>query len=121
MEENANDSCPVKGFFCSKTMLTILACLLCFFIGYFAGSRTLKPFNKGFGTQYRKAPNFPRKLSAPIKMRNMQPNPSVSNSPLLKKAPAGPAVNKQLPAPKSVKAPKTAVAKIAPVKTKTSK
>lgn len=42
MENTEIKSCPVKSFFCSKNVLIVLSCLACFFIGYYAGSKTAK-------------------------------------------------------------------------------
>jgi len=40
MEElNETKSCPIKDFCRSKTFIITLACLLCFFIGFYAGSK----------------------------------------------------------------------------------
>lgn len=42
MENTETKSCPIKNFFCSKTILIFFACLVCFFVGYFVGSKPIK-------------------------------------------------------------------------------
>ena len=37
MEQEEVKECKIKEFFCSRTIAIILACLLCFFIGYYSG------------------------------------------------------------------------------------
>jgi hypothetical protein len=46
-----------------KILLVVLACLLCFFAGYFAGSKS-RPVNKRFSNPYRPI-TMPRRIIIP--------------------------------------------------------
>ena len=94
MEENETKSCPVKSFFCSKPVLIVLACLACFFIGYFAGSKTSKvpqarlarPAGMLPSRQFNARPvpprvnvNTPRLPQRPVINPNVKPIPNMQN------------------------------------------
>jgi hypothetical protein len=76
-----------------KPLLIVLACLLCFFIGYYAGGKS-KPVNKRFNNPYRMGTMPKRtipaiknlnKLPATITPKNKIKQPKIKTAPQAKK------------------------------------
>lgn len=99
MEEQEVTECKIKKCLCSKPVLIVLACLLCFFIGYYSGYSSAK----------KTIPNKPR-VTAPGKRipRNI---PNISN----RKLP--PTVKQPATRPTNVTKPKTAAKQNAAITT----
>lgn len=93
MEEQEVTECKIKKCLCSKPVLIVLACLLCFFIGYYSGYSSAK----------KTIPNKPR-VTAPGKRipRNI---PNISNRKL--PPPVKPTVKQPATIPTNITKPKT--------------
>lgn len=78
MENTETKSCPLKSFFCSTTILVFLACLACFFIGYFVGSKPIKvpqvrnanPYGILPARQFKERPSQPKVVIPKVPQRS---------------------------------------------------
>ncbi|WP_372519203.1 hypothetical protein [Candidatus Ruminimicrobiellum ovillum] len=96
MEENVKQECPTDSKkCCSKCIIIVIVCsLLCFFIGYYAGTKSLakvsgaainRPFNS------RNIPRTPPRIPNIPKIQNPRvQRPPVTNIPNIQRPPVSP-------------------------------
>lgn len=121
MEElTEKKSCPIKSFCRSKTFIITLACLLCFFIGFYAGNKSASSNNKSRVTiQSPRGMTRPQLRRTPRAIR--QPNQRVAIPRTKRVTVPNRIVNQRTTKPQVKVTPTKSVAKKNTQTTKTSK